>query len=231
LIRFANEDSRDVSSFLAELGGQAIEQVIAYPALAGPSATSQPILSAFAQLERDALGPGDTAIVMLESHFLTSDKGRYIAGADVGSELPPAKGLSADALADLLAQTATRGCRVLVLVDVVHEPAPKGWNSALQEWVRGLYRRGVIVFVASNHGPSQRYFPKAHGAFAQGILDAPSVRGQSRPWVDAQSSMTLDDFKLTVIDRVRELTSLKQQAACYLPETLSGRTTLFGAKR
>jgi WD40 repeat protein len=226
-IRFADEDAKDLASFFSDRGGHSFDQVTLYPVLAGTSATSQPIRDAIAQLDRDSFGPGDTVILALESYLLTCDKGRFLVGADAGPGMPPEHAISADALADALAQLAGRGCRMLVLIDGVHEPAPKGWNSVLQDWVRSLYRRNVVVFVASNFGPSRRYFPKAHGAFAQGILDAPSVRGQARPWVDAQSALTLDDFKITVVLRVKELTNLKQQAACYLPETISAQTPLF----
>lgn len=230
-IRFANEDAKDLSAFLSELGGQSFEQVQTYPVISGASATSRPIQDALLQVEHDTLGPGDTAFVLIEGYFLATDRGRFLIGADAGIGTPPAKAFSADAVADLLAKVAAQGCRVVLLLDSVHDPAPKGWNRPQQEWIRGLYRRGVITFVASNHGPGRRYFPKAHGAFVQGILDAPGARGQARPWVDPNSAMTMDDFKVTVVQRVKELTNLKQQAACYLPETFSARTPLFDSGR
>jgi WD40 repeat protein len=230
-IRFANEDAKDVSAFLSELGGHSFEQVQTYPVISGTSATSRPIQDALVQVEHDALGPGDTAFVLIEGYFVATDQGRYLIGTDAGAGSPPARAFSADGVADVLTKIAAQGCRVVLLLDSIHDPAPDGWNRPQQEWIRSLYRRGVITFVASNHGPSRRYFPKAHGAFVQGVLDAPGARGQARPWVDPNSAMTVDDFKVTVVERVKELTNLKQQAACYLPETFSARSPLFDSGR
>ena len=42
----------------------------------------------------------------------------------------------------------------------------------------------------------------------------------TRPWVDPRARFTLDDFQTTVVRRVLELTKRKQNAFCYVPETI-----------
>jgi WD40 repeat protein len=229
-IRFAGRDATEVSRRYAALGGTVYEDVIAYPVLAAADATSATIAEAFAQVGRDGLGPRDTLLVLLESHFVSDGHAGAFVGTDAGPGAPPERAIAAAVLAGRLADVATRGCRVLLLVDAVHEAGPPAWEAGFREWVRGVTKGGVVTFVASNRGPSRRYLPDPHGVFALGVLQAPTARGQSRPWLDPASAFTLDDFGDAVSRRVEELSSRRQRAVCYFPETISPQTPLFDAK-
>ena len=225
-IRFADEDARDLAAFLGEFGRTSYADVTTYPPLADTGATAAAITEAFGRVKKDGFGAGDTLLVTIESHFLAPSSGTpALVGSDAANKL------SAAAIADALAERAADGCRVVLLIDAVHENAANGTHARLSEWVRSLDRRGVVAFIASNHGPSRRHLPTAHGAFAEAVLEVRDARSQSRPWVDAKSGFTLDDFKTTVVDRVQELTRRKQQPALYLPETLSAQSPLFAAPR
>jgi hypothetical protein len=227
-IRFADQDARQVQTFLARWGRDAQRAVIEGPLLLSAKANAGAIQSAFEALRQSNLGPGDQVMVLLESHLLTNGPDHLLLGEDAGTGLPPANALSADELADSLGSLTSAGCRVILLVDGVHESAPESWNNRMGEWFRLLVRQNVITFVASNHGPSRRGL--GHGAFAQAVLDSRTARGQARPWVDPGARFTLDDFQTTVVRRVLELSKRKQNAFCYVPETLPRNAPFLDAR-
>jgi WD40 repeat protein len=231
-IAFGDRDARDVEGFLAEKARRQAAKVENTPAIVGSKATAQAIREVLAELDQEreqgGLKEGDTAILMLESHVLTMDRSGYLVGSDAGAGMPPASAMPTAEILDILGRLADYGCRVVVLIDAVHSSAPKEWHSRVDEWARDLWKRNVIVFVASNQGPSQRLaFRYRHGAFAQGILDSLDAPSRSRLWVDPQGTVTLHDFQEAVVQRVQDLTSRKQVPACYVPETLPSQIPLL----
>ena len=229
-IDFADQDAEDLLRFFDGKSKLGFGKVTTLPALLGSEATSERIRESFQKLEELSLEPGDTVVVSLESHLLSCKEGRHVLGVDAGSAAaaPPSRAMSVVDVTDVLGKLAERGAQVVLILDGLHKSAPKTWGLNLDDWTRALTRRNVVVFVASNHGPSQRYL--THGAFAEAILISDTARGQARTWVDPQQPVTLDDFRASVILSVERLTTRKQHAACYIPETLSPRSAFLDAR-
>ena len=226
-IRFAQEDANDLFKFLVEPGGKR-----KFPArgdfvpLVGTAATAQNLRGAIKRLEAEVADPSDTVIVSIESHLLAG-KDRFLLTADTSANPTTADAATIDEIGDTLAKIAAKGSKVLLLLDAIHPGAPRGSMEALDTWVRSLYQRNVVVFVASTDGPGQRLLDEGHGAFAQGILDTFKTRAQSRSWLDPAQPLSLDDFQDTVCARVLEMTRRKQFSSCYIPETISPATPIF----
>jgi WD40 repeat protein len=228
-INFADRDARDVERFLAERSLTQTARVDDQEALVDDRATAQGIRDILtdldAKLEQGDLGEGDTVVLMLESHLFRCEQGNFLVGSDLVAGMLPGGSIPTEEITDRLAALADYGCHVLLLLDTVHESTPKEWQSRMNEWARELWKRNVIAFVASNQGPSRRLaFRYRHGAFAQGILESLDATTQSRRWVKPDGPLTLHDFQEAVVDRVQDLTSRKQVAACYVPETLPSQT-------
>ena len=202
----------------------------------GPLATADRINQALEQLDqqrtRGELVPGDAVFVMIESHFVSFEPPGAMLGSDAAGR-PPGPAVSAGAIADCLGQLADYGCKVVLVVDPLHErrPDPRQTDRALIEWTRSLYLKNVITFVASIHGPSQRLITRGHGAFAEGILGALNVRSQARLTTPSSPSnggeITLFAFQDVVARNVLALTDRKQHARCYIPETIPSMAPIF----
>jgi WD40 repeat protein len=231
-IPFAVEDARDVAAFLAAPQGKKRFGEVEAQALLGPDATAARIVDAFHALDSrrqgGELGRGDSVFVMIESHFVSFDRKGVVLGADA-SQATAAPAVPADLIADTLGQLAEYGCTVMLLVDAHHErrPIADQTNRDLIEWTRALYRRNVITFVASIHGPSQSVATRGHGAFAQGVLDAMNVQGRSRLSGASADAFTLDDFRDRVAQNVLALTGRQQHARGYIPDAISPRLPIF----
>ncbi len=232
-IRFAEEDVRDVARFLAARENHGFANVEPPVILQGPDASAPRIRDALQTLDsertRGDLGPGDTVVVLVESHVLMEDGETMILGTDADAALPPRSAFPAVEVANALGELATYGCRVLVLLDGVHEApnAPPSWKSRVDGWTRELYRRNVITFVASVQGASQRVLSEGHGAFAQALLDSRNVRSESRLRTGPEAPRTLDHFRDVVEQEVRRLTGRKQIARCYVPGTIHPQIAIF----
>lgn len=226
-IPFADRDVDGVAGRLRELGGKVFETVLDFDPITQGEATASVMAGTLERLARENLGLDDTLLLMIESHYVGEDADGVFVGHDAGADDPRGGGISARSVADLAEAAAAAGCRVLVLTDAVHPNTPPAWARGFREWVRGLGRHGVVAFVASNSGPGQRYVAGSRGAFAEAVIQAPTARGQFRPWVDPASAFTLDDFRDTVVRRVEELTRRRQHAAAYFPETVSPASRLF----
>ena len=237
-IPYAVEDIRDVAAFLGAPLGKTRSENVVVQTLLGPEVTATRIdreLQVLDERRRNGeLGPGDTVFVIIESHVLDLDnKGPgVILTTDAGYGTPPARPLPADRVAEVLGPLAEYGCKVILLVDGIHENRPVAPQSprALSEWARSLYRKNVIMFVASVHGPSQRVAARGHGAFAQAVRDSLNVRGRSRlidPTPAVDSPFTLFDFQDTVAREVLALTNRQQHARCYIPETIPSSSPIF----
>jgi hypothetical protein len=232
-IPFAEEDARDVAAFLGAPGGTRRYRRVDLQTIVGPDATTQRILDALDQLEarrrKGELGQGDSVMVLVESHFLSCERHGQLLASDSAPGLLKTPSVPADRFAEILGQLADYGCQVMLLVDALHEnrPDPRQGNRAANEWARDLYRRNVITFVASIHGPSQRVLSEAHGAFAQGILDVLNVRAQARLQADPKAPLTLFGFRDAVARRVLDLTGRRQHARCFVPETIPSQLPVF----
>ena len=166
------------ASFLSAPQGIPRFQRVDVQSILGPDATAERILDALARLDdrrkKGELGRADSVFVVIESHLLSFGPEGTIAGAK-GS-------VPASRIADTLGQLADYGCKVMLLVDAWHEGGPPSPSArrVLTEWARDLYRKNVITFVASSHGPSKRVDTRGHGAFAEGILSSLNVQGAAR---------------------------------------------------
>jgi hypothetical protein len=235
-IPFADRDAQGADRFLADQGRANFPRVNDKGPLSGEKATAQEIRAVLAELdamrEKGEVDIGDVVILLLESHLITSDRGGLLVGSDVGkpNALPPpaSTALAISEISEVLGRLADYGCRVMLMVDAVHETTPREWNARVTEWARDLWKRNVIAFVASSQGPSQRLaFRYRRGAFAQGILEALDVPTRARLWVDPKTPLTLNDFQEAVVQRVQDLTARRQVPACYVPETLPSQIPIF----
>ena len=224
-IPFAVEGSRDVASFLGAPLGTPRFQRVDVRSILGPDATAERILEALAELDdrrkKGELGRADSVFVVLESHLVSFGPEGTIAG--VKGSVPASR------ITDTLGQLADYGCKVMLLVDAWHEGGPPspGGRRVLTEWARDLYRRNVITFVASSHGPSKRVNTRGHGAFAEGILSSMNVQGAARLIPGPRRSLTLFDFQDRVERNVQALTGRSQHARCYIPEAIPSQSPLL----
>lgn len=230
-IPFAANDAKDVAAFLQDpktqrFGKSAESRIVADP-------TSAKIEEALALLQSEQKegrwGPGDTLVVLVESHVLLFEKRSLVLGADAGGGEPPSHAVPVANLTDALGELARYGVRVLVLIDGVHEQADGSArpDSRVAEWARDLYKRNVIAFPASIQGPGRRLSSRSHGAFAEAIVNSLDARTRTRLPNTSGRPMDLDEFRDAVEQGVQRLTALQQFARCYIPPTLPARTTLF----
>jgi len=232
-IPFAAEDARDVGTFLGAPGGSARFQRVDVRALVGADATAEKIVAAFKTLDAERqngdIGQGDTVFVMIDSHFLALGQEPLILAADSTLSASSASSVSAATIAETLGQLADYGSTVMLMLDTLHEkrPAPPQTNRALNDWARELYRRNVITFLSSIHGPSRSVVSRGHGAFAVGILDSLNVQGRARLTSDPRRPLTLFDFQDRVARNVQGVTNRQQHARCYIPDAIASQATIF----
>lgn len=196
--------------------------------LNAPEATGEAIAEQFDRLARlreaGDLTRGDTLIVALESHLLEFGSSGGLLGAD-GRQIADARtAVPAEAIAAVLGGVAQEtGCRVILLLDVLHPATPAGADRVKDDWIRSLYReRGVIVFDASVTQllPQPDLPPPALGVFAQAIRDAPGRRARR------QGPFTLDEFRRALAEGVAALDP-DQKADGFWPSSLPLDLPLF----
>jgi hypothetical protein len=174
----------------------------------------------------EKLVENDAVAVVLESHFFSHNAQPLIATAEPGDALVPGS-ISAADLAERLGELAGRGCRVVVLLDVIHELDASAWGNDLEfkDWIRQLQlRRNVATFVASAYGPSlplngKNPDPGRYRAFAEGVQNSIRASGSSGVRKPA-GAMTFFEFDQSVRHSVLENTRQKQRTGGYLPETM-----------
>jgi hypothetical protein len=222
--RFAVEDARDLADVLADEGRPRFDRVVKPVVIADRTVPAEAMRQAFAHLRGRAWGAGDELIVVLEAHVLGCAAGHFVVGSDAGNGLPPRPAVAADEVADVLAGIAATGCRVLLLVDGVHEGRPSEWGR-LDDWIRGLYRRNVITFVASNRGPSRVDVVQQRRVFTLGVLEGTAAGARVAPGRPS----SLADLQAAVAGHVRALTGRTPQSAfCYIPEGISPGSPWLG---
>ncbi len=223
-IAHARRDAEALAAFFPRPDGRArfSESSIDARILTDPDARE--IAAVFGELGDDVrdgrLRAGDTVVVAIESRlFKPDDQGALVLASSRPGEPEAAPGTSAAAIAEQLEEAASQGCLVLALVDALHPGASRATVAAFREWVRDLAdRRGVVVAVASKQEPGERL--DEYGAFARAVIDSTTIAGGSAARGDAP--MTLGDFRAAVIRRVSELTSRRQFADLFPPETFAG---------
>ncbi|CAN5904588.1 hypothetical protein BH23PLA1_BH23PLA1_00170 [soil metagenome] len=240
-IDFAGNDARAVADFLLRPGGRErfpyrerfVLDGLAEPA--HPAAIGQQFERLGALGNPEAAGDGlvrdDTVFVFLESHLLDLEgPGLALLGAN-GAPGDEAATIPADRITETLGQLADYGCKVVLLLDVVHETSPVSGarSAALQGWIRQLcYERGVIVFTASSSGPGRRAgLAGQHGAFALGLIES-FRRSPTRLRDDPDAPWTLDDFQEALAANVASYTQDRaQRIGYYKPWTYKGTTLFF----
>ena len=230
-IPFAANDARDVAAFLCNPRTHRFGPAAEPRVMAGFTASQAREALERLDADRDAhrWGPGDTLIVLVESHVLLTDRHSLILGADAADGTPPANAVAGTALADSLGAIAGYGARVVVLIDGVHDrpSPPEGWESRVDLLAREFYRRNVVAFVASIQGPSRRLTSRSHGAFAEAILGSLDARNRVRLAGRRDGPMDLDSFRDAVETGVQRLTGLQQFARGYVPATLPPASPIF----
>lgn len=235
-IAYAEEDVDQLSRFLAEklvdpvTGKKFPSSQVHAQTLTGEKLTRDGLTTAIETLKKPEsgtpLGPGDVVAVVIESHYLEFQSKRLLAVNEpgVGQEGPPS--ISATSLADILADLSRAGCRVILLIDAVHEVKSPAWELDIDDWVRQLQRQSrAITFIAADHGPSLAN-GDGNRVFAKGILEVLTAKSAGRLRKPG-GMMSLFDFQRTVTDRVLQLTGRKQHPQCYLPDTISPQVPIL----
>jgi WD40 repeat protein len=191
-----------------------------------------------ARCRQGRLGPDDLVVVAVETHFAIREGRAVLLAADTGDELGPPF-IAADLLATCLGEAAATGCKVLLMLDVVHSIPGEYESDTLKAWIRDLRdRHGVVTFLASRTRPSepslengQPTFPGLRNRlFARAVLDALDPRWQTRDRVAAHGCISLHGFQETVRDIIAERTQDRLDAACYIPELIPARFPLLDAR-
>ncbi len=234
----AGHDARAVADFLLKPGGKERFPRRDRVVLDGQNepANAATLQQQFEQLGKlgdpeetgEGLGRADTLFVFLESHLLDlKETGLSLLGAE-GQPEDQAALLPADMITQTLGQVADYGCKVVLLLDLVHETSPESRvrSARLQRWIRQLcYERGVIVVTASSSGPGLR--AGEHGAFALGLIDL-FQQSPTRLRDDPNAPWTLDDFQDALAANVARYTQGRaQRIGYYKPWTYKGTTLLF----
>jgi hypothetical protein len=234
----ADRDARDLAVFFKDhlvapgrgnrFGPAEIESHV----LSGPQARAVDVLGKLRDVNRAPLGREDLAVVVVESHLVGHEGQALLLGADsqAGKSLLPTPAINTDELGTALGEIAASGCKVILLLDVVHKIPGETEADALKAWIRDLRdRHSVITLLASRTRPSEptlehgqwTFSNLLHRILAQGVLNSTSPRWQTRNRVNAQGNYSLHGFQEAVLDIVREFTQERFDAACYIPELIS----------
>jgi WD40 repeat protein len=237
-VEFAVEDARELARWLAEHLTSADGDRVAAERpriLVGEEASTRSIAGACDHLrklvDKKQVNEHDIVTIVIASHLLATPQGVAIAAADTVAGNPPRPAFPAANLGEVLGQLADYGCRVVVFLDGVHkldEPS----KSEIKLFVRDLQRkRGVITFIASKEGPSYADQVKAHGVFAQGVMQVFEGADLAGARKDRAEPVTLDQFRTSLKNEVSNLSGRKQQAECYLPTRVNERTLFARPKK
>src|SRR5262249_46172534 len=153
---------------------------------------------------------------VIAAHVLEFDGMATIAAVDTDPAGRPSPGplVPAREVSERLGELADYGCRVVVLLDGVHELPSDAFRSTIKPWVRDLQRqRRVITFVASREGPSLLDARAQHGLFALGVTRAfeQAVAAGKAPG----QAYTLEEFGRAVRQMVLDLSGRQQEAFPY----------------
>src|SRR5262249_50870883 len=136
-VRFSDIDAKDLNGFLkrhlvSPADGLPIDLAEDDP-IVGIDATTARVREAIEALTREELDAAARVVVEIQSHFIiarteTTRPERKLVASD-GRNVPPSPGIVADDLAKALGAIATKGCKVLVLLDGVHTASSPIWDT------------------------------------------------------------------------------------------------------
>lgn len=195
--------------------------------LASANSIEQALDSLGDRLRNKQLRKGDIVIVVIVAHVLEIEGTSVIAATDTnpGKKPVPNPVIPVREISERLGELADYGCRVVVLLDGVHELPNDGFRSTIKPWVRDLQlERRVITFVASKEGPSSRDVTTERGLFAEGILNAFRGPGSVGAQKDATAAYTLEQFRRAVHKQVQELSGRIQEADVFIPLEVDPQT-------
>ena len=227
-VAFADKDALELAGFVSDhlvspdgsktLQDPPKDRNLLIAELASANSIDQALESLGQRVRTRSLRKGDIVVLVLAAHVLEIEGTSVIAAADTdpGQKPVPQPVIPVREVSERLGELADYGCRVVLFLDGVHEPAPVGFESRIKPWVRDLQReRRVITFVASREGPGGVDVPSQHGLFALGILHAfqqvvAASKAQNQP-------LTLEEFATAIRQMVLDLSGRKQEAFCYIP--------------
>ena len=195
----------------------------------GPETTAGELEGLLAELESGAIGPNDTLVLYLETHWLGDVPGGVLVGADAKAGAPPAPSVGAGRVGEVLGSLAAEGCRVILVLDVSHAGVEEGRRRGVVDWIRGLYRdHGVVVVVASKDGePGRRPANLRLGLFAQAVVDSFDVTAARGARFDPSKPVTLNEWVGRVREQVEATSGGRQFADYYVPETGGAQRALI----
>jgi len=227
-VEFADKDALELAGFVSDhlispdgsrtLQDPAKDRSLLTAKLASANSIEQALDNLGDRVRSRNLRKGDIVVVVLAAHVLEIEGTSVIAAADTnpGQKPVPHPVIPVRQISERLGELADYGCRVVVFLDGVHEPAPVGFVSGIKPWVRDLQlERRVITFVASREGPGGVYVPAQHGLFALGILQA--FQQVVAAGKDQNQPLTLEEFATAIRQMVLDLSGRKQEAFCYIP--------------
>jgi serine/threonine protein kinase len=224
-IPFAGRDAQSVAKFWADLAKSRSGKFTPHSrVLVDSEATAARLIGVFndidTALHNGEITRGDMLVVMIVSVCLATDQGLFIACADTRSGVRPVSALLAMRVSETMQRLTSVGCRVLLLLDVIHE-RPDGTLGPIidekKEWVLDLVKKkGAIVIDGSDQGPSGVDNTREHGLFALGILDV--FQGLSRHSVP-EGQLSLEGFQKALVEGISDVSGRTQFARCYIPET------------
>jgi len=227
-IQFADRDAVELAGFMPEhltsadgarvLHDGSSDQIPLTGDLASTGAIEQALEGLSGRLRNNQLRKGDIVVVVVAAHVLDLGETSMVAASDttINAKFVPGPVVRTQTISERLGELADYGCRVVLFLDGVHEPAPAGFESKIKPWVRDLHlHRRVVTFVASREGPGEVDVPSQHGVFALGVSRAfrqvvAAGKAQNQP-------LTLEEFARAVQQMVLDLSGRQQEASCYIP--------------
>jgi hypothetical protein len=241
-IRFAERDAEALADFFARHAlppegepsatARGEESVL----LVGDLATTSGIITSLERLSSAVgskeLKKGDMIIVSVVSHMLMFENSARLVGADTGAGSPPEPMIPADDLSARLESLVGTGVRVVLFLDLVHDPLEAPIKADVKSWVRDLQRnRGVVAFIASKEGPGGVSAGVRHGLFASGILNAFDAGGATGARKDRAADYSLADFKAAIAQNVSNASDRRQEVGGYFPMSVPATARFARPKR
>ncbi len=214
--RDAGDLSRFFARHLVTEAGQAFGTIDPDGAgLVGGAASAEKVLSSLESAAKGPIERGDLAVVVIETHLVTRGQDSRLAVADSRGVPPdPMTTVPAESISAALESLVRRGCKVVLVLDGVHESPGGAWQSDAVEWARRLRNdHDVITVLATTRRPIRDEHVGVHRPLAQAILD--SIQAPRRRLDDPL--LSLADFRKVVLDGVQKLTLRKGEPMVYIP--------------
>jgi hypothetical protein len=218
-IPFADRDVRHLADRLVQTGSRFGFGQVAARAISGADATAKKIGEALADLEAECRvrrpRAGDAVVIFLETRFHHGGQGPSLLGADSAVESSDAQTLSTTEVGDHWKRLVERGYQVLAFLDLRHPSDPESLDGPLTEWVRDLFRSGILVCLAARDGPGLRDDRSGHGAFAEGLLETLAEAAEPGTLRTSRPALTLESLTNLLRAKVLAVTGRAQQPSSY----------------